>query len=599
MKPSNPYSRILALFAGLTLYVTGMAASHAQSTVLTFNVDMSTNIAKGTFNPPANGGSDVVNVRGTFNGWNNAQTPMSQVGSSTVYTATVTNTSDAGGATMKYVYNINGNSYETVADYNNRAARVPDSGTGNVVLPTVYYGDAGAAVSNNITFQVDMTQQIQTGNFDPNTSTIDVRGNFNGWSASTMTNDPAILRTNGLSVTHNVYVVMLPSVKSPNATMDFKFYLNGNAEGVSSTNGDSGGNRWYNNYPNTDQVLPVVYYGDQPYATVDKVTFSVDMTIVKATDTNFNPASVTINGDVMGWGGTALTNNPNAANTNIYSAVFSIGYGTPVNYQYRYKQISNGNTVYDHFDGANGGNNNRYYVTPSIPAATNAAIFNDAALDDYLSQPTAVLFSVDMSDAIASGKFNASSDALYINGQFANWYAWYGGANPAPAPAGYQMVEVGLTTVYTNTIIIPAGIPVAFNYKYGTDTNSNNGGPVDNEAGMSQNHYRVVRSTASGSYVMPLDKFGTQYGEPYLNKNNTGGANLQIGAPSAGKVPVSWLGRPGARLQYNTSLQGGNWQEIPATDGTNWTSGYASTNGLVSVTNWPVSGKTFFRVVKH
>jgi hypothetical protein len=52
-----------------------------------------------------------------------------------------------------------------------------------------------------------------------------------------------------------------------------------------------------------------------------------------------------------------------------------------------------------------------------------------------------------------------------------------------------------------------------------------------------------------------------------------------------GVVPVEWPGQPGLHLQT-------------ATDGTNWTSGVETTNGLMSVTHWPVSGTaTFFRLV--
>jgi hypothetical protein len=60
---------------------------------------------------------------------------------------------------------------------------------------------------------------------------------------------------------------------------------------------------------------------------------------------------------------------------------------------------------------------------------------------------------------------------------------------------------------------------------------------------------------------------------------------------------VSWLGRPGAHLQACANLAGA-WQDLTATDGTNWTTGFSSTNGFVSVTNWPATDKTFFRLVK-
>jgi hypothetical protein len=160
------------------------------------------------------------------------------------------------------------------------------------------------------------------------------------------------------------------------------------------------------------------------------------------------------------------------------------------------------------------------------------------------------------------------------------------------------MIEQGLTMIYTNTIIIPAGTPVAFAYKYGMDANALNGGPSDNEAGFGQNHFRVVRSTAMHPYPMPTDKFGTQYGEPFFNSGNPAGANLTIGTLSGGAVPITWLGRPGALLQASASISG-PWQNIVATDGTNWISGYNNpTNGFVSQTNWPASGNTFFRLTK-
>jgi len=55
---------------------------------------------------------------------------------------------------------------------------------------------------------------------------------------------------------------------------------------------------------------------------------------------------------------------------------------------------------------------------------------------------------------------------------------------------------------------------------------------------------------------MPRDKFGNQYNEPFFNLNNPGAANLSVGPAVAGKVPVTWLGRPGAHLQVNSSLTG-------------------------------------------
>jgi hypothetical protein len=184
------------------------------------------------------------------------------------------------------------------------------------------------------------------------------------------------------------------------------------------------------------------------------------------------------------------------------------------------------------------------------------------------------------------------------------WYAWedQGGA----PPAGYQMTRVGSSSLYTNTIVLPAGTVVGLQYQYGIDLYSGYGGPLQNEAPTGVNHARVVRSTGVTPYVMPTDTFTNQpYQEPlfapgniYQGMGTLAGGNLKVGSPVGGNIPVSWLGRPGAHLQVTSNLAGGVWQDIPATDGTNWTSGVQTADGLMSVTNWPGGGAAYFRLVK-
>ncbi|MGA9876130.1 MAG: hypothetical protein WBQ21_10000, partial [Solirubrobacteraceae bacterium] len=53
-----------ALFAGALFCALGIATSRAD-TLVTFSVDMGTNIANATFVP----GTDTISVHGTFNGW--------------------------------------------------------------------------------------------------------------------------------------------------------------------------------------------------------------------------------------------------------------------------------------------------------------------------------------------------------------------------------------------------------------------------------------------------------------------------------------------------------------------------------------------------
>ena len=78
--------QVTSLCAGLMLSVVGMLNAHAQGTLLMFSVNMATNLAGGSFNPPAPAGtgSDVVDVRGAFNGW--APLPLVQQGTSSIWT---------------------------------------------------------------------------------------------------------------------------------------------------------------------------------------------------------------------------------------------------------------------------------------------------------------------------------------------------------------------------------------------------------------------------------------------------------------------------------------------------------------------------------
>jgi hypothetical protein len=634
---------LTSVWAGLVLGAAGIMTVQAQTTLI-FSVDMATNISNGSFNPPppAGTGTDVVDVRGAFNGW--APLPLVQQGTGTVWTNGAVDS--ANGVTFDYKFYLNGNG-ETTACYDNRTAMLPATPGATLVLPTHFYNDIGPGITINVKFQVDMSEQILLGNFHPlSGDTVVIAGAFDGWSTTpgaqfTLTNDPSIRITNN-NVTpplvfSNVYTMTAPitqcsaypGLPSTNASQDFKYVImpEGNWESSSSADSNDNGNRWLTETGN--QTLPLVYFADQPYS-IAHVTFNLDMSGVAKYDTNFIPGSVTAWGTFNGWaGGVTLNNSLAAPNTNLYSATVTTGEGADYTVQFRYTNAFTGAWVYDYGQdgGPNSANNNNYrhtfhFPVTGVPLATNLYYyFNDLAPNDYLPQDTAVQFSVDMNGAVGNDGhvFAIGTDGVYINGMFAGatpsqpdaaagtsqfWYPWTSGVNPIAAPPGYQMIRLGSTTVYTNTIIMPKGTPVALSYQYGMDIGSANGGPVENEAASGLVHYRGLRSTKFNPYVMPVDTFSANpYVEPFFSTGNIAangslaGGNLMVGTPVAGKIPVSWLGRLGANLQSAVSL-GGPWQNIPATDGINWSVGSSSTNGFVSVTNWPSSGNTFFRLVK-
>ena len=335
MKPMIIKSRNYALLAGALLCTVGLVTARASSSIVTFSVDMSTNIALGTFNPPPplGTGTDVVNVRGTYNGWAGTQTPLVEVGSSTVYTNTVNDTSDANGAVMFYVFNIDGTTYESVASHNNRAARLPATSEDSLVLPTPFFGDSGAQVTNNVTFQVDVPQQIQIGVFTNGINTVDVWGSFDGWVGGVLTNNPNILVTNQFGlVTSNVWVGTFPVTASPWSAQDFKYVIQPqvNYETVSAINQDGGGNRFFAFNPGSNVTLPLVNFSDAPYAPLSTVTFAVDMSVQIHYGNWNNSMGVFcqgINGDWNNDAPNTMTNNPTASNTNIYYVVYTLEIG--------------------------------------------------------------------------------------------------------------------------------------------------------------------------------------------------------------------------------------------------------------------------------
>jgi len=297
-------------------------------------------------------------------------------------------------------------------------------------------------------------------------------------------------------------------------------------------------------------------------------------------------------------------------NTNIWVAVTTNGAGSAQQFQYRYVNAL-GTTIYDHYADGSG---NRNFVQPTTNTIVPTVYFNDIALADYILQTTPVYFAVNMKNSSGQyvtgtdgHQFNPTTDAVYINGPFYSW-DWASGSPPT-SPVPGLMVQSNSSGIFTNTVYLPSPQTVGVTYKYGLAYGVNTNAPNDDEAGEGVNHERIVRQLfpdpanpgTNKVYNMSLDTFGNQYQEPIFDIDTPSGGNLAVGAASGGTVPVTWLGRPGAHLQTSTSVTSTTWTDLWTTDGTNWTTGFGSTNGFVSETNYPVSSgtTTFFRLVEQ
>ncbi len=225
----------------------GLANAQTSNSVVVFIVDMSAQINAGTFVSGAE-----VDVRGTFNGWDtNELINISVGGNPNLYIGEFTDAVDVNGGTIYYKYFAPsiGTGWESTYNTLNRAARLPATNGDSVVLPTVFFDDAGPLVTNAITFSVNMAEQINLGLFVPGTDTVSVRGELNGYAlGNALTNDPFILTTNSSGVvTSNVYVGTFTNISPVNANQSFKFWnsdpLSEQWESVAPENQDGGNDR--------------------------------------------------------------------------------------------------------------------------------------------------------------------------------------------------------------------------------------------------------------------------------------------------------------------------------------------------------------------
>ncbi len=564
------------LLQGLALGLAlGTAATAGATSIVTFQVDMSmSGIDQNT---------QTVSARGSFNGWGAFPLTNNPTGENPYLYSGTTNL-PLNGSVMEYKYVIDPNTWESIPKGHNRLAMLPTTSGESLMLPKVFFADAAQVLLVDLTFQVDMAQQISIGTFTPGVSIVFPKGTFNGWGTfDAMTNDPTILRTNEFGlVTSDVYVGTYPIVASAGQTMDYKFYIDTGSKyedlSAGAVDPSDNNNRFLNVEDAPTQTLPIVFFSDKPYAptATNDVTFQVDMT-AQVLNGNFDPmtGTVEVRGGFNSWGTPQIlcTNDPLALNPNIYTAVVRIVDSRGASEGYKFWASVPVNTGWETM-----GDNRGFKMVEASSQILPVVFFSNVNPGDLLPEDTLVTFTIDMTNAVTTEAyaFNPSGgDTVYINGTPNGWLGW-DTALPQLTnnPQG--------SGVYSIELLIPKGSPAQITYKY-----SING--ADNEAANNNNHVRYVRT--AGPYAMPMDKFGTQRVEPSFGQ-------LSVGPASGGYVPVSWLGLPGVHLQTASDVAGA-WNDLMNTDGAGWKSGYISLDGFVSVTNYPTtSAKTFMRLIK-
>ncbi|HMP83562.1 MAG TPA: hypothetical protein PKA41_12750 [Verrucomicrobiota bacterium] len=427
---------------------------------------------------------------------------------------------------------------------------------------TLLLAAAASQAQNPVTFRVNMINLVESSSFDPNTQSVEVRGDTMGWGPG-ITMTPTVGDTNIYEATYD-YVG-----GSAGDLHEAKFWY-----GNPGDNWESINNRQFQ-LAGGAQTMPTSFFNDNNWPVpVNNVTFRVNMN-AQLLAGNFVPGTSTIRvtGGMNGWGdGEDMTNNPTLSGvaSNIYSAVLPIS-GFPGSQSPYYKFRLNGG-----WESPASGvppDQNRVFTIAGGDQVLPIVFYNDASDADLLPDATPVTFRLYITNGTVPTDnipFVKGTDKIYINGDFLNWWAWNPGG--AYGPSVEMTNNPDGSDFYEQTFVLPKGANVSVTYKYSI-------AGWDNEAGFGTNHLRYVRTLPS--YTFPVDAFGQN---PVVQEISFG--DLAVGAPNGDTVPVTWLGRPGVMLQTRDSLNSGVWTTLTETSAT-------------SSTNYPNTGPaTYFRLIK-
>ncbi|MBI5215945.1 MAG: T9SS type A sorting domain-containing protein [Ignavibacteriae bacterium] len=177
----------------------------------TFNVDMSIKALKGTFNPVGS----TVSVRGNFTNWGTNPITMTDGNNDSIYTVTV---DIAGNEVLNFKFHYNpgdvweGDPHRTITNVD--GGSFTDFFDRDACPPTT-------AVNVDLVFSCNMELERLSGRFDPNTDTVSVNGNFNGWASMT-----TIMTPNPLNP--DIYEAIFPRMSMLCDEIQFKFWYQDN-----------------------------------------------------------------------------------------------------------------------------------------------------------------------------------------------------------------------------------------------------------------------------------------------------------------------------------------------------------------------------------
>lgn len=325
----------------------------------------------------------------------------------------------------------------------------------------------------SITFECDMSVQVDYGLFDPSSGTVTVAGTFNGWdaAANALTDGDGDL----------VYSATIDGF-TPGETIEFKFVKNGDGwEGID--------NRTYT-VPAEGGTYSALFDNFEGGTEIG-VTFLANMEFEIASE-RFDPANDTLSarGSMNGWSDSDIMT-PTVGDPNIYEVTvnMTVNADDVVNYKF----------AYTHGGGVNweGDPNKTYTFTQADIDAGFAQVgprtYNNLTLESILNHEATIKFVCDMNGAInnLTGTEFAAIENVFIAGAVPP-LSWPGGGWPDSDEDLVHFLNDDGGGIWSVELTFPIYSPLTIQYKYGANWGGDNGGANDNEAGVGEDHFLTI-----------------------------------------------------------------------------------------------------------
>ena len=484
------------------------SASVPANRAVTFSIDLSRQIAAGTFSAS----TSAVEVWGTFNDWGNFTNKYSLTSNgSGTYSGTYVVPGAAGSISRYKFVTFDGNNTLSWEPGSDRVLVMGANGQ-PISLPVAYLGEV-----RPVTFSVNMGVQAALGRFTHGTDKVFVAGNdvAGGWDPGT-----ELTRVGSTDVYSGaVFVSNVEGVSS-----SYKFRVNNSLGYEGDVNPDPAADTRTFTLGVRDlaQVNPEVYFNNlNELPPTRTVTFAVDMG-VQAFRGAFTPGTdaVYLVGDATNWTtGTAMVRE---GETSVYKLTLNLegAENATLNYKFKSGNTAVGNSGFERDTDAGIPGDTPRVLTLGEPAVAQnlvTATFNNQG------EARKLTLLVDMTTQIAKGNFDPASNSVSVVGNFNGFSTTADVAAPAPG--------VG-ASVYSATLVLDGPQSGNIEYKF-----------FNNKSGAPNSGYEITRENANRTFatvglgenltettVSAVPLFSNDDGVgPTLSLNGSTPVNLNVG----------------------------------------------------------------------